>query len=195
MEIGVCQYCKKQFAYRHKGIDQNFCRKDCYNSSVREQKILTTGLEPWQLAIYRTTKKRAEKKCVDFEVSTQDLADAILRANGSCEVTGIQFTKDIPPRGVRRPWFPSVDRIDSSKGYTKDNIRIVCVAANLAMNTWGEDVLFEMAVSMMKDVLSYSTNGKAFTGKYGKKTLGTFSSLSGLVKAKILEANKTKHGL
>jgi hypothetical protein len=35
----------------------------------------------------------------------------------------------------------SVDRIDSSKGYTKDNIQFVCFMANIAKNKFSCDEL------------------------------------------------------
>lgn len=44
----------------------------------------------------------------------------------------------------RRPLAPSIDRIDSSLGYTRQNCRIVCAAVNYAMNVWGEDVLWRL---------------------------------------------------
>ena len=43
---------------------------------------------------------------------------------------------------------PSIDRINATKGYTKDNVRIVCLAANVAMMQWGENVLYIMAQSI-----------------------------------------------
>ncbi len=56
-----------------------------------------------------------------------------------------QITVHKKPGWRRAPWAPSVDRIDSSKGYVPGNVRLVCVAANLAMNEWGEDVLARVA--------------------------------------------------
>lgn len=41
---------------------------------------------------------------------------------------------------MRRPWAPSVDRIDSSFGYVEDNVQLVCVAANFAKGEWSENV-------------------------------------------------------
>lgn len=37
--------------------------------------------------------------------------------------------------------MPSIDRIDSNKGYVRGNIRIVCYIANLAMSQFGEGAL------------------------------------------------------
>lgn len=48
------------------------------------------------------------------------------------------------------PYAPSIDRKDSTKGYTRENCRIVCAAANFAMNTWGDEVLSVMASYMLQ---------------------------------------------
>lgn len=47
------------------------------------------------------------------------------------------------------PWQPSVDRIDSSRGYEPGNIRVVTYIVNIAMNTWGEGPLRELAERMV----------------------------------------------
>lgn len=53
---------------------------------------------------------------------------------------------DIPRTRKRHlnPFAPSLDRINCGGGYTKDNTRIVCVAVNVAINTFGDDVFFKM---------------------------------------------------
>ena len=63
-------------------------------------------------------------------------------------MTGVQLSL---LSGNRRenPWAPSIDRIDNSKGYEAGNVRMVCVAANFAMNAWGEEALYELAASMV----------------------------------------------
>lgn len=44
------------------------------------------------------------------------------------------------PRQMSRCSSYSV-AIGTRRGYTPDNIRLVCVAVNYALNAWGEDVL------------------------------------------------------
>lgn len=73
---------------------------------------------------------------------TQEYVIGLLdRQNWRCAVTGTEFDLVQIHKNHGRPFAPSVDRIDSSKGYTLDNIRLVCLAANYAMNQWGESVL------------------------------------------------------
>lgn len=76
-----------------------------------------------------------------------------IRAAGACEVTGIPFSLDRGESG-RRPYAPSLDRRDSSGGYTSENCRLVCVAVNVAMNEWGAELLLRIAehVSAMTEI-------------------------------------------
>lgn len=49
--------------------------------------------------------------------------------NGKCALTGIQMTH---VRGEGRvPTNMSLDRIDSDGGYTRDNVQLVCLQANM----------------------------------------------------------------
>ncbi len=53
---------------------------------------------------------------------------------GVCEVTGIPF--DLTSQAAntvhaKNPWVPSIDRIDSSKPYVKDNVQLVVYMYNV----------------------------------------------------------------
>lgn len=53
---------------------------------------------------------------------------------GTCEVTGIPFdlhTKTSASVHAKNPWVPSLDRIDSSKPYVKDNVQVVVYMYNV----------------------------------------------------------------
>lgn len=111
------------------------------------------NLPNWVHDLYRRTRRNAERREIEFKLTESHVAELLRESGGLCTVTGIQLTNDdSPTRGkhVRRPWAPSIDRIDSEKGYTLENCRIVCGAANLAMNMWGEEVLLTMAKAMAR---------------------------------------------
>jgi len=59
---------------------------------------------------------------------------------GVCEITGTPF--DLSPG--RKYNSPSLDRINSKRGYEHDNVRVVCHAMNAAMGDWGEEKVFSM---------------------------------------------------
>lgn len=65
---------------------------------------------------------------------------------GRCERTGIPFDLGGNDGTQRvRPWFPSLDRIDSGKPYTPDNVEVVVAAFNLAKNEWPIEVFRRLA--------------------------------------------------
>ena len=66
-------------------------------------------------------------------------------------MSGLQFSEKVFSHAfVKRPFSASIDQIEPSKGYTPENTRITCVAANFAMNQWGLDVLRTLARSVVR---------------------------------------------
>lgn len=79
-------------------------------------------------------------------ISPDALNKLLLRSGGKCMLTGIPFSSE-KLSGRRRPWLPSLDRIDSSKGYIDGNMRLVCSAVNIALNDWGDEVFWRIVES------------------------------------------------
>lgn len=78
--------------------------------------------------LYDTVIKAAKSRNLIVTITKQDIRKLLLKSNNKCAITGIEFIYDIP----RGPFKPSIDRIDSTKGYTLDNIQIVCWIYNSA---------------------------------------------------------------
>lgn len=111
------------------------------------QKRNYTDLPTWAKNLYSQTKARAKKRGNEFSLTKDSYASLVA---DECALTGIAFdTSQAAKRHYKRPFAPSIDRIDSTKGYSDENIRIVCVAVNLAMNAWGEEILFKMAACLI----------------------------------------------
>jgi len=96
--------------------------------------------------LLETSRWNAKRRSMSFNLTVDDI-HRMLEQNGyRCAVTWIPFdVTPAPAKNARRPWVPSIDRIDRTAGYTPDNVRLVCAAANFAMNMWGEDVLARLA--------------------------------------------------
>ncbi len=60
---------------------------------------------------------------------------------------------DKPTNSYRAPFAPSIDRINSEKGYTDGNVRLVCVAVNWALSDWGIEVFEKICSSVGSKLL------------------------------------------
>ena len=79
-------------------------------------------------------KNRINKKC---NISLEDLEEVWKKQNGRCAYTKLQLilvTHSNPRKDIPKWKLASVDRIDSSKGYEKDNIQFVSRTLNYAKN-------------------------------------------------------------
>jgi hypothetical protein len=90
---------------------------------------------PFMLARHR---KGAKQRGLEFKLTSEHIADLLDVQGYCCAITGAAFRSD-KVDGIRiRPWLPSIDRIDSTKGYVDGNVRIVCGFVNIAMKAFGE---------------------------------------------------------
>ncbi len=80
-------------------------------------------------SLLRSAARRAKKKGRDYSLSIEWATERIKACEGRCEATGILMVRP-KGRGEDRWNSPSIDRIDSSLGYTEDNCRFVIWAFN-----------------------------------------------------------------
>ncbi len=81
-------------------------------------------------------KKRAIERGLAFDLDQHVKAFAARVIPMRCELSGVALVHG--GEGRHKPNSISVDRIDSSKGYTFDNIRIIAFCLNAAFGAWGE---------------------------------------------------------
>lgn len=93
-------------------------------------------------------RARAARKGWEFDL-TRDWVETKLLA-GRCEVSGIALELDKPDGYTLYPWAPSVDRIDSRKGYTQENCRIVVWAYNVAKAEWADSDVLKLAKALLE---------------------------------------------
>lgn len=105
------------------------------------------------MAMLKKAKANAKARGLECRITLDDLFDLSRRSKGECELTGIKFRYGADrtlPASVKRKriWAPSIDRIDSSKGYTPDNVRLVCFSVNAALQEFGDKVLLKIATAL-----------------------------------------------
>lgn len=120
------------------------------NPEVAKKKTLSDQKwrrENWVKYLLSTAKKRAQKVGLEFNITE---ADVFLPTH--CHYLGVELTFKVG--GTKRtPTNASLDRIDSSKGYVKGNVQILCVRANTMKN----DSTREELLTFAKNVLNILT--------------------------------------
>lgn len=102
--------------------------------------------------LLRNAKRRAKEASIDFDLD-KDFIDILYnQQGGKCAVTGIDFIFE-KGETFRRPFAPSIDRVDSTIGYIKDNVRLVCTVVNISLNEFGEEVFRKMCEAYLENTL------------------------------------------
>lgn len=98
----------------------------------------------WAVKMCRRARENAKAKGRLYSISPELVCELFEQQGGRCAVTGMSFDY---AETYRNPFAPSLDQITPGAGYTPDNIRIVTVIANTAMNGWGEAALRRMIIN------------------------------------------------
>lgn len=99
---------------------------------------LLKPLEPRE--IINRLKSSAKKRGIDFDLSVKDLDEIGFPI--TCPILGIPLKWN---RGMPKEDSYSFDRIDSSLGYTRDNLQILSFKANRAKNNLSADELIKFS--------------------------------------------------
>ena len=90
--------------------------------------------------LLQAARGRAKKNNIEINIDLDFLLHLYEQQNGKCKLTDLNFTLNVRKEGQHfNPFNPSIDKINSKGGYTKDNIRLVCVIVNLSLNEFGEE--------------------------------------------------------
>ena len=116
--------------------------KDCRKSVEDNRKRNSRGKEDIDSIIndrYWGMIDRAKRKGWSIDFDKQYLKELWIQQQGLCAITKIQMTLKL--FNGRVPTNMSVDRIDSSKGYIKGNIQLICMAVNQMKSDLDMDTL------------------------------------------------------
>ena len=123
---------KKEYHKEYYLKPENRERRREYNSSIRGR---------WHVA-----KKRSSIRNLEFNITLEYL-ESIYPDDSLCPLLSIPLDWSTPPN---HPSTPSLDRIDSSKGYIKGNVQWVSWRANRLMSDATPDELLLIAQNYKK---------------------------------------------
>lgn len=97
---------------------------------------------PWKRALINAAHRSGKKKFA-FDLTREW---CIERWTGKCELSGIPF---VFGSQTRFSFSPSIDRVDSAKGYTQDNCRFILYAINSFKGVGTDEQMLEIAKSLI----------------------------------------------
>ena len=127
--------------------------KECKKKQYLKRKITNRGngsIERTLLERWHGLKDRCNKKGWNIVITVEDLINLWNKQNGICALSGIQMTNKI--FSGRTFTNVSIDRIDSKKQYTLDNIRLVC----MAVNQMKSDLTKEQLLFFCSNIIKYN---------------------------------------
>lgn len=146
-----CRECRAKYAAdwyqknsaHHSAVTKIWRAKNRHKTRAAYTKYKTCAIGRAK-SILSGIRARSVKKGLAFDLDDEWLAKKI--EHGICEVTGIQFDMSV---GKRVPFGPSVDRIDSDLGYTKDNCQVVAFIYNAAKVDFSHEQVVTFAVAIV----------------------------------------------
>jgi hypothetical protein len=164
-----CRDCVRVYTKEPKRAASRLAYATKYHKENTEQRTQykrnrRTTVEGRALDLMDRARIRAAESGKGFDL-TRPWVEKLI--SGRCAVSGREF--DLTPSASTHanPNAPSLDRIDSTKGYLKSNVRAVTVHVNYALNLFGDDAL----VSLAKDVLRTISSRASPKGVEGSTTI------------------------
>lgn len=120
---------------------------NCKQCDLKIRKIYRNSEEGTFKTIYDGIKRRSKKKNYQMEITIADIKLLYKNQEGKCAISGIllDFKEGHDIYNIN-PFAISVDRIDSSMGYLKENIQLVCSWVNFMKSEYS-DTDFRLMIS------------------------------------------------
>jgi len=114
------------------------CDKSRYDKTRGKKSKLYTGYEGISGTFFSRLKRKSKERKIYFDLDVKYLWDLFIKQDEKCALSDIpiKFGRD----SYRTETTASLDRIDSSKGYIKNNIQWVHKSVNIMKNDLSEDI-------------------------------------------------------
>ena len=152
----MCKVCdnKNKHAYYLKHRDKIINQTHLwYQQNKQTRKVVTKNYQKTTkgrlVQLMRQAKNRSIKNNLPYDLNIKLLLDLWKKQSGRCALTNIDFILKRTESYNSEPFAPSIDKINPKLGYTIDNIRLVCVAVNYALNEFGEDIFKQICLAYL----------------------------------------------
>jgi hypothetical protein len=108
---------------------------------IKMKEVHWDGYEEISGRLFSNLKSGAIKRKIDFNLNKEQLWNQFIKQNKKCALTGVDIS--IISGKNRFDSTASLDRIDSSKGYTEDNIQWVHKKINIMKHVSSDEEFIE----------------------------------------------------
>jgi hypothetical protein len=177
MKILVCSNseCSKSFerstseANRNKRLNRlSYCSISCKAKvAIKSNEVMMKGnpsvlinnnrkdeFSPFKRILFTLRQRSKENSKKNLTLTLQELKEVWDRQEGKCPFTGwnLLLPKNSKERLDYLPERASLDRIDSSKGYSVDNVQFVSMIYQFAKNSFSDDVVLNFCRSVINNI-------------------------------------------
>lgn len=157
-----CSNCREKKLAAEFENNRNECRS-CRNKNRKDYEVRRTEVDPKYAErrkrygedkpnrakkIFYSARSSATMRNLPFLISESDVVSALERQRWKCARTGISF--DLAMTGGKRPFGPTIDRIDNARGYEPDNIQFVCLMYNTGKGQFTDDDFLILAHAVVE---------------------------------------------
>lgn len=114
--------------------------------------------------IVNDSKGNAKKKKLQHNITRKDITNLYTKQNRLCALTNVKMThtqlktREDSDEHILNPTNMSIDRIDSSVGYTPSNIQLVCAAVNKIKHNMTQSELVDLCTKIQLHTIDKKYN-------------------------------------
>jgi hypothetical protein len=138
-ECGEMQnYLRKNYAYESLRLN-----KSCKKCSNKKDSNCNRGwYKGIRISWFNKFKTSAETRGIQWDITIDDIAEVMKTQNYKCKLTNLDI--EFPKSGHPQKSLASIDRIDSKKGYIKNNIQLVLKDINMMKQSYSQEHFIKM---------------------------------------------------
>ena len=159
-ETVQCDYCGIHFEKDSSEVKRNkqlarkiFCSRSCVGKNntpilLLHRNMDRSGLNPSnrkdEFSLFRKHLRKIRDRDVNCNITLEDLLDIWNKQKGKCIYSKVELQPSKYKSSNNQIYTLSIDRIDSSKGYIKDNTQFISIAMNHMKNNMTHEQTLEL---------------------------------------------------
>jgi hypothetical protein len=150
-----CQEDKPASEYNKKGRYKSGLETYCKECRLKDQHRINSTLRGYITNKISSTRRNSKKLNREFSITIQDVLEMWIKQGGKCYYSGMPMEHHASGSvHTRNPSCLTIDRIDSSLGYTIDNVVLCCWIVNRMKNDLTVRQFIELCTLVSQKVVS-----------------------------------------